>query len=69
MHKILPYTVAAGTKSAGGIAHKVKKKFHVEVMFIISSKVICKIVDGFKKKDGKVTVLPDLFAEEDKMEE
>jgi hypothetical protein len=26
----------------------VKKKFKVEVMFITSSKVICKVVDGFK---------------------
>ena len=47
-----PYTVATGTKSAGGIAHKVKKKFTVEVMFITSSKVICKVVDGFKEKKG-----------------
>ena len=44
--------VATGTKSAGGIAHKVKKKFTVEVMFITSSKVICKVVDGFKEKKG-----------------
>ena len=45
-----PYTVATGTKSAGGIAHKVKKKFTVEVMFITSSKVICRVVDGLKEK-------------------
>ncbi len=45
-----PYTVATGTKSAGGIAHKVKKKFTVEVMFITSSKVICRVTDGFKDK-------------------
>ena len=45
-----PYTVATGTKSAGGIAHKVKKKFTVEVMFITRSKVICKVIDGFKEK-------------------
>lgn len=64
-----PYTVAIGTKSAGGIAHKVKKKFQVEVMFITSSKVICKVVDGLKKKDEKVTALSDVFAEENKMEE
>ena len=49
-----PYTVATGTKSAGGIGHKVKKKFKVEVMFITSSKVICKVVDGFKEKKEKI---------------
>lgn len=27
-----------------------KKKFKVEVMFITSSKVICRVVDGFKGK-------------------
>ena len=30
-----------------------KKKFKVEVMFITSSKVICKVVDGFKGKGKK----------------
>ena len=45
-----PYTVATGTKSAGGIAHKMKKKFTVEVMFITRTKVICKVIDGFKEK-------------------
>ncbi len=45
-----PYTVAAGTRSAGGIGHKVKKKFKVEVMFITGHSVICKVVDQ-KKKD------------------
>lgn len=64
-----PYTVATETKSAGGIAHKVKKKFQVEVMFITSSKVICKVVDGLKKKAEKVSVLPELFADENIMEE
>lgn len=64
-----PYTVATGTKSAGGIAHKVKKKFQVEVMFITSSKVICKVVDGLNKKDEKVTALPNVFVEENKLEE
>ncbi|MBQ4069195.1 MAG: HIRAN domain-containing protein [Lachnospiraceae bacterium] len=43
-----PYTKATGTKSAGAIAGIVKKKFKVEVMFITSSKVICKVVDGLK---------------------
>ena len=45
-----PYTKATGTKSAGAISGIVKKKFKVEVMFITSSKVICKVVDGFKDK-------------------
>ncbi len=53
-----PYTVATGTKSAGGIAHKVKKKFKVEVMFITNSKVICKVVDGFKDKSPKSVIPP-----------
>lgn len=53
-----PYTVATGTKSAGGIAHKVKKKFKVEVMFITSSKVICKVVDGLKDKSPKNVIPP-----------
>ena len=49
-----PYTVATGTKSAGGISHKVKKQFKVEVMFITGHSVICKVVEGFKdKKDEK----------------
>lgn len=43
-----PYTVAAGTMSAGRIYEKIKKKFTVEVMFITSSKVICRVVDGLK---------------------
>lgn len=45
-----PYTVATGTKSAGRIAHKVKKKFKVEIMFITGSKVICRVVDGLKER-------------------
>lgn len=43
-----PYTAATGTLSAGRIYEKVKKKFTVEVMFITSSKVICRVVDGLK---------------------
>lgn len=43
-----PYTAATGTLSAGRIYEKVKKKFMVEVMFITSSKVICRVVEGFK---------------------
>ncbi|MBD5135501.1 MAG: DNA-binding protein [Lachnospiraceae bacterium] len=44
-----PYTAATGTMSAGRIYEKVKKKFIVEVMFITSSKVICRVVDGLKE--------------------
>lgn len=53
-----PYTTAAGTMSAGRIYEKVKKKFVVEVMFIMSSKVICRVVDGLKtgKEDEKETM-------------
>lgn len=52
-----PYTTAKGTMSAGRIYKKVKKKFIVEVMFITSSKVICRVVDGLKEK--KVNVICD----------
>ena len=48
-----PYTAATGTMSAGRIYEKVKKKFTVEVMFITSSKVICRVVDGLKEQDEK----------------
>lgn len=48
-----PYTTAIGTRSAGAIGHKVKKKFTVEVMFITGTKVICKVVDGRKEKKAK----------------
>ena len=43
-----PYTKATGTYSAGAVRSLVNKKFKVEVMFITSSKVICKVIDGFK---------------------
>lgn len=45
---------ALGTNSAGKIYDKVKKKFWVEVLLITSSKIICKVVEGFKddKPDG-----------------
>lgn len=50
-----PYTTATGTMSAGRIYEKVKKKFVVEVMFITSSKVICRVVDGLKtSKDSQI---------------
>lgn len=48
-----PYTAATGTMSAGRIYEKVKKKFTVEVMFITSSKVICRVVDGLKEQAEK----------------
>lgn len=45
-----PVTKATGTYSAGALQDKVKKKFHVEVMFITQSKVICRVVEGMKEK-------------------
>ena len=48
-----PYTSATGTMTASRIQSKVKKEFIIEVMFITSSKVICRVVDGFKEKKGK----------------
>ena len=44
-----------GKKGAG----KVKKKFIVEVMFITSSKVICRVVEGLKE-DEKKKQQPDM---------
>lgn len=35
-----------------------KKEFTVEVMFITSSKVICKVVDGWRDKKNKMTEKP-----------
>ena len=49
-----PYTTVTGTKSAGAISHKVKKKFIVEVMFITGAHIICKVVDGRKEKKQKM---------------
>lgn len=40
-----PYTKAIGTMSAGRIYEKVQEKFHVEVMFITATKVICRVVE------------------------
>lgn len=51
-----PYTVATGTMSAGRLYEKVKKKFVAEVMFITSSQIICRVVDGFKGQKEKETV-------------
>ncbi len=52
-----PNTKATGTLSAGGVRSKVKKKFTVKVMFITASKVICKVVDGFKEAEIKTGAL------------
>ena len=46
---------ATGTDSASKIHDKVKKKFWVEVMFITSSKVICKVVEGYKDEHKVIT--------------
>lgn len=46
-----PYTAATGTMSAGRIYDKVGRKFWVKVMFITSSKVICKVLE--EKDCGK----------------
>lgn len=40
------YTVAGGTMSAGRIYDKVDEKFYIRVMFVTSSKVICKVERG-----------------------
>ena len=65
-----PYTKATGTLGAGGIGGYVKKKFKVEVMFITSSKVICRVVDGFKGKDKRQESLEDIEeVREEKMNE
>ena len=50
-----PYTTVTGTRSAGAIGHKVKKKFTVEVMFITGTHVIGRVVDGRKEKKQKLT--------------
>lgn len=50
-----PYTKATGTLGSGGIWSRVSKKFKVKVMFITSSKIICKVVDGIKVKETKQT--------------
>lgn len=48
-----PYTKATGTMSAGRIYEKVGKKFWVEVMFITSSKVICRVLEDKKEKKNE----------------
>lgn len=48
-----PFTKATGTFSAGAIRNKVGKKFKIQVMFITSTKVICKVIDGFKCKKAE----------------
>ncbi|WP_207664204.1 MULTISPECIES: HIRAN domain-containing protein [Hungatella] len=48
------YTTATGTMSAGRIYDRVQKKFQAEVMFITSSKVICRVVKGIgEEKEGE----------------
>ena len=65
-----PYTKATGTLGAGVIGGYVKKKFKVEIMFITSSKVICRVVDGFKDKDKRQESLEDIEeVREEKMNE
>lgn len=59
------YTKINGTSSAGCILGKVKKKFVAEVMFITSSKVICKIVDGFKENEKKTKIEKEEINEAD----
>lgn len=66
------YTVAGGTKRAGRIWNKVKKKFWVEVMFVTGSKVICRVVGGLKEKkhneiekEGFESAKGNEFSEED----
>lgn len=59
-----PYTTATGTMSAGRIYEKVKKKFVVEVMFITSSKVICRVVDGLKTSKDMKSVEENIIVEE-----
>ena len=49
------YTVITGTKSAGRIRHKVKKKFKAEVLFVSRHGVICRVTEEFK---GKITMIP-----------
>jgi len=44
-------TVAMGTNSAGAVAHLVNNSFTVEIMFMTSSKIICKVVDGLKRRE------------------
>ena len=64
-----PYTTAIGTKSAGAVGHKVKKKFTVEVMFIAGAYIICRVVDGRKEKKQK-EILPiiDIHTEYDEQD-
>ena len=66
-----PYTSATGTLTASRIRSKVKKKFTIEVMFITSSKVICKVVSGFKEKKDKEKLPPitQIIVKDDAKEE
>ncbi len=44
-------TVAMGTSSAGAVGHLVNNTFTVEVKFMTSTKIICKVVDGLKRRE------------------
>ncbi len=46
-------TVAMGTSSAGAVGHLVKSMFTVEVKFMTSTQIICKVIDGFKNNGYK----------------
>ena len=64
-----PYTTAIGTKSAGAVGHKVKKKFTVEVMFIAGAHIICRVVDGRKeKKQKEILPIKDIHKEYDEQD-
>ena len=53
------YTVITGTKSAGRIRHKVKKKFKAEVLFISRHGVICKVTEGIKDNGIMGNIIQD----------
>ena len=59
-----PCTKAAGTTSASGINPYMKKKFRVKVMFITSSKVICRVIDGFKDMEIKTLTPPEIVEDD-----
>ena len=56
-----PYTAATGTMSAGRIWEKVGKKFYARVMFITSTKVICRVVE---EEEGKTDIKDKEFNKE-----
>lgn len=46
-----PKYKANGTMSAGKVGHYVKDRFTVQVLFVTSSKVICRVVDGLAEEE------------------